>query len=138
MITNISLKNVRKFEKLNLNINSKNVLLFGSNAVGKTTILEAISLASITKSHRTNSLKEIIKEEQMFSDIKITYERNLYRVVISNAGKNVSISVDEPREDITEKEALEMVKKYDSPKAGGFVNGILRGIIRKNDESEEE
>ena len=62
MITNISLKNVRKFEKLNLNINSKNVLLFGSNAVGKTTILEAISLASITKSHRTNSLKEIIKE----------------------------------------------------------------------------
>ena len=98
MITNISLKNVRKFEKLNLNINSKNVLLFGSNAVGKTTILEAISLASITKSHRTNSLKEIIKEEQMFSDIKITYERNLYRVVISNAGKNVSINNNEKKE----------------------------------------
>lgn len=46
------------------------------------------------------------------------------------------------REDIPERvsifEAVELVKKYDSPKAGGFVNGILRGIIRKNDESEEE
>ena len=46
------------------------------------------------------------------------------------------------REDIPERvsifEAVEMVKKYDSPKAGGFVNGILRGIIRKNEESEEE
>ncbi len=46
------------------------------------------------------------------------------------------------REDIPERvsifEAVELVKKYDSPKAGGFVNGILRGIIRKNEESEEE
>ena len=46
------------------------------------------------------------------------------------------------REDIPERvsifEAVELVKKYNSPKAGGFVNGILRGIIRKNDESEEE
>lgn len=46
------------------------------------------------------------------------------------------------REDIPERvsiyEAVELVKKYDSPKAGGFVNGILRGIIRKNEESGEE
>ena len=45
------------------------------------------------------------------------------------------------REDIPERvsiyEAVELVKKFDSPKAGGFVNGILRGIIRKNEESEE-
>ncbi len=46
------------------------------------------------------------------------------------------------REDIPERvsifEAVELVKKYDSPKAGGFVNGILRGIIRKNEENGEE
>ena len=45
------------------------------------------------------------------------------------------------REDIPERvsifEAVELVKKFDSPKAGGFVNGILRGIIRKNEESED-
>ena len=46
------------------------------------------------------------------------------------------------REDIPERvsifEAVELVKKYDSPNAGGFVNGILRGIIRKNEENGEE
>ena len=29
-------------------------------------------------------------------------------------------------------EAVELVKTYDSPGAGGFVNGILRGILRNN------
>jgi DNA replication and repair protein RecF len=97
MITNIQLKNIRKFDKLNLNINSSKVLLFGSNAVGKTSVLESISLASITKSHRTNNLKEIIKENEPFSDIKITYENNLYRVVLSNDGKRVSINNNEKK-----------------------------------------
>lgn len=31
-------------------------------------------------------------------------------------------------------EAVELVKTYDSPEAGGFVNGILRGILRNNKE----
>lgn len=97
MITNIQLKNIRKFDKLILNINSSKVLLFGSNAVGKTSVLESISLASITKSHRTNNLKEIIKENEPFSDIKITYENNLYRVVLSNDGKRVSINNNEKK-----------------------------------------
>ena len=95
MITNISLTNVRKFEKNNFNINSKNVLLFGKNAIGKTTVLESISLASITKSHRTSNLKEIIQEEKPYADIKITYENKVYRIVLSNAGKKVSINNNE-------------------------------------------
>lgn len=45
------------------------------------------------------------------------------------------------REDIPERvsiyEAVELTKKFDSPQAGGFVNGILRGIIRKNEEKDE-
>ena len=43
MITNIKLKNVRKFSEINLDINSNNVILQGGNATGKTTILESIS-----------------------------------------------------------------------------------------------
>ena len=39
------------------------------------------------------------------------------------------------REDIPESisiyEAVELVKKFDSEEAGGFVNGILRGVLRK-------
>jgi DNA replication and repair protein RecF len=57
MIQQIKLKNVRKFSNLDLNINSNKVILEGSNAIGKTTVLEAIYLTSITKSHRTNSFR---------------------------------------------------------------------------------
>ena len=95
MITNITLRNVRKFDNINLNISSKKVLLFGKNAAGKTSILEAINYASITKSHRTNNLKEVIKDGMEFADIKITYNKKLYRVILSNAGKKVSINNNE-------------------------------------------
>lgn len=92
MINKITLKNVRLFSKLELNITSSNVLLLGNNAIGKTTILESIYLASLTKSHRTNYFKEIIKEKELFSDIKITTNEKIYRIVISNTGKMVSIN----------------------------------------------
>ena len=92
MINKISLKNVRRFDSLTLNIDSNIVILQGNNAIGKTTILEAISLASITKSHRTNNLKEIIKENKMYSDIRISYKNKDFRIVLSNVGKMVSIN----------------------------------------------
>lgn len=41
------------------------------------------------------------------------------------------------REDIPDSisiyEAVELAKLYDSPKAGGFVNGLLRGVLRKKE-----
>ena len=92
MIKHIKIKNVRRFDDLSLDINSNNVILQGKNATGKTTILESISLTSITKSHRTNNLKEIIKEDKMYSDIKVNYNNDAYRIVISNLGKMVSIN----------------------------------------------
>ena len=92
MIKKIKLKNIRRFDSLNLTIDSNNVILQGQNATGKTSILESISLVSITKSHRTNNLKEVIKEDNMYSDIKILYENKEFRIVLSNAGKMVSIN----------------------------------------------
>ena len=92
MITNINLRNFRKFENLSLKINSSKIILTGKNAIGKTSVLESIYLASITKSHRTNNLKEIIKEDNQFADIKINYINDLYRVVLSKEGKMVSIN----------------------------------------------
>lgn len=92
MIKEINLKNFRKFAKIKLDINSNIVILVGQNACGKTSILESISLASITKSHRTNNLKEIIKENTLFSDVNIKYEDKTYRIVLSNGGKMVQIN----------------------------------------------
>lgn len=45
------------------------------------------------------------------------------------------------REDIPDSisiyEAVELAKMYDSPKAGGFVNGLLRGVLRKKEGENE-
>lgn len=89
MIKSIQLKNVRCFTNEVFNIHQKNIIITGSNAIGKTTILEAIYLTSITKSHRTNNLKEIIKDDMMFADIKINDEKNEYRIILSDKGKMV-------------------------------------------------
>lgn len=92
MIKEIKLKNFRRFDNLKLNINSNTIILVGPNACGKTSVLEGISLASITKSHRTNNLKEIIKENSLFSDVVINYENKNHRIVLSNEGKMVQIN----------------------------------------------
>lgn len=95
MIKKIILKNMRCFTNSIFDINSKNIILTGNNAIGKTTILESIYLASLTKSHRTNNLKEIIKDEQEFADIKIFDEKNEYRIILSEKGKMVLLNKNE-------------------------------------------
>lgn len=91
MIEKINLKNIRRFSELNLTIDNKNVLLIGPNAKGKTTILEAIMLASIVKSHRTNNLKEVIKTGTNFGEIKIDSTKK-YRLILTEEGKKVFIN----------------------------------------------
>lgn len=91
MITKIELKNFRKYKKININLNNNLVILVGPNACGKTTILEAIYMISKTKSHRTNDLKNIIKDNEDFGIINIDSYKN-YKMIISKEGKKVLIN----------------------------------------------
>lgn len=91
MITKIELKNFRKYKKININLNNNLVILVGPNACGKTTILEAIYMISKTKSHRTNDLKTIIKDNEDFGIINIDSYKN-YKMIISKEGKKVLIN----------------------------------------------
>lgn len=91
MITKIELKNFRKYKKININLNNNLVILVGPNACGKTTILEAIYMISKTKSHRTNDLKTIIKDNEEFGIINIDSNKN-YKMIISKEGKKVLIN----------------------------------------------
>ena len=50
MITNLTLKNFRRFKELSLDFNSNLVVLYGNNAQGKSSILEAICVISNGKS----------------------------------------------------------------------------------------
>jgi len=88
MINKITLKNLRRFDNFDIDITKNKVIFIGPNAIGKTTILEAINIASITKSHRTNNFKEVIKNNTEYSDIKIYDDNTLYRAIISKEGKS--------------------------------------------------
>ncbi len=91
MINNIKLKNVRLYKDINLKINNNLVILVGPNACGKTTILEAIYLISKTKSHRTNDILNIIKENEDFSIIELSDDKN-YKMILSSEGKKLLIN----------------------------------------------
>lgn len=91
MIKNISLKNFRLFNNLNLDVNNSLIIFSGANATGKTSILEAIYLCSTSKSHRTNDLLSIIKENEEFSICEIDSDKHL-KLVLSKSGKSLFIN----------------------------------------------
>lgn len=92
MISKITLKNFRKYSKIELELNSSLVVIDGANAIGKTTILEAISLVSTTKSHRTRQVKDFFYEDCEFSIIEIQQDHTVFKIIISNLGKKVMIN----------------------------------------------
>jgi DNA replication and repair protein RecF len=59
-LTHLSLSNVRCFPSLELDL-PRQLVVTGPNGYGKSTILEAISLLSLTRSHRARSDREVIR-----------------------------------------------------------------------------
>lgn len=88
----MEIKNFRNHQKFVADFDQTIIILEGNNGVGKTSILEAIFLASTTKSHRTNNDLELIKSGTQFASIKLTDETNFYNIVLSEKGKRVSIN----------------------------------------------
>jgi len=91
MIKNIKLKNFRLFDEIEFNTNNSFIIFSGKNAHGKTSIIESIYIASTTKSHRDNDLKNVIKFNEQFSVIEINNEKK-YKVVISKDGKELFVN----------------------------------------------
>lgn len=61
IIEKLQLHNFRLYETLKLSLNKNTNILVGENAQGKTTVIEAINVIGLTKSHKTNKDKEMIK-----------------------------------------------------------------------------
>ena len=91
MIKSIRLTNFRLFEKKEINVNNSFVIFSGKNATGKTSVLEAIYLASTTKSERTNDLSNVITFGKEYSKIEIDDDKK-YKVTISKDGKGLFIN----------------------------------------------
>lgn len=91
MIKEIKLKQFRNHSSLHLKIQNKRVFIFGNNGLGKTSILESIYFASLTKSHRTSDDKALIMKDMPYAKVDITTDQHHYQVVISEVGTKASI-----------------------------------------------
>jgi DNA replication and repair protein RecF len=75
-IKTLELKNYRNYSTLQLAFNPGINILYGNNAQGKTNVLEAIYVCSVTKSHRGSKDREIIEFGEEESHIKCVVEKN--------------------------------------------------------------
>ena len=97
-VKSVKLTNFRNYESLFIAFTSKNNILYGENAQGKTNILEAIFLCATGRSHRTskdtelirfsteNAAVELILEKPDFGEIKIAVE------VFENGKKKIKVN----------------------------------------------
>ncbi len=95
MIEKITLLNFRRFSKQSFNIKSQFVIVTGDNATGKTTLLEAVYAASVTKSLRTSNLQELVKENEDFNLVEIDANNKKFKFGLNNKVKTVSINNNE-------------------------------------------
>ena len=84
IINNLILKNYRNYLEEHFEfINGTNILI-GDNGEGKTNVLEAIYMASIGRSFRTNREVEVVKFNEEYGSIDIvfdSYGRKHYGVI---------------------------------------------------------
>lgn len=94
-IDSLSLINFRNYENLEIQFSDFLNLIYGLNGVGKTNLIEAIYLLSLTKSFRTNNDKALIKKGAMKlkvrGEIRREFDESSYGVEISNDGKTVLV-----------------------------------------------
>lgn len=69
IIENIKLENFRNYERLELEFNKKTNIFIGNNAQGKTNLIEAIYLSSMSKSFRTNTSSDLVKFDKDFAKV---------------------------------------------------------------------
>ena len=76
IIKSIELTNFRNYESLSLEFDKGTNILYGDNAQGKTNVLEAIYLSSITKSHKGSKDQDIIKFGEIESHLRTFIEKD--------------------------------------------------------------
>lgn len=93
----IELKNFRNYKTFKIDDLSRVNVFIGKNGIGKTSIIEAIYLGSVTKTFRSNSDKNVIKDESNSSKIKLKIEdekkkKKILELIIDENGKKSKIN----------------------------------------------
>ena len=89
-INSLSIQNFRNHENLEITTKKPSVVIYGKNGVGKTSILEAISIFSNGKGLRNSKLIEMIKvNEEMFDiSVNIKVQKNIFLEMKSTYSKS--------------------------------------------------
>lgn len=93
-IKKINLTNFRNYDQLSLEFSPTVNFIYGKNGSGKTNLIEAIYLLSLTKSFRINNDKLMIKKGSNATKVEGIIETKVktsYLVEIDETGKKVSI-----------------------------------------------
>ncbi|MFS1510938.1 DNA replication/repair protein RecF [Chengkuizengella sp. SCS-71B] len=92
----LTLNNYRNYQSIEINLDHNINIFIGPNAQGKTNLLEAIYVMALTKSHRTNTDKELIgwgsDETTLYCEIEKKYGNNKLEIHLSQKGKKVKVN----------------------------------------------
>lgn len=90
-ITNLKLVNYRNYDQININFSNNINIIYGNNGTGKSNLIEAIYLLSLTKSFRTLDDKNLIKNDTNTALVKGIIDNKVYFIELSNSFKKVFI-----------------------------------------------
>lgn len=88
-LKSLNLTNFRNYSKLGFDFDSRPTILVGNNAAGKSNILEAIYLLSITKSLRVETEDELIKKGEEFAKVEGFVGDSELLVILSRPSQDV-------------------------------------------------
>lgn len=84
-ITKLKLENFRNYSSLELDFSPGITLVSGNNGQGKTNLVESLVIASTTKSPRTSTFLELIKDGKQNARVDVYIERRYGEVKVSYA-----------------------------------------------------
>ncbi len=94
----IELVNFRNHDKKKIKFSNKINILYGSNGIGKTAIIEAIYFVANLKSHRTNFNINLIKKEKAASIINCQFKKKELtkeiKITFDKDGKKIEVDGD--------------------------------------------
>lgn len=100
-LNSIQLTNYRNYKKADISFDRHVNVFLGENAQGKTNMMEAIYTLAMTKGHRTQKDKELIRWDEKYAKIKGTVEKKSgplsLEIVISEQGKKAKLNSLEQR-----------------------------------------
>lgn len=91
IISNLRLYNFRNYEQLNIDFSNNLNIIYGNNGTGKSNLIEAIYLLSLSKSFRTMDDKNLIRKNSDVCLVKGVVDNKTYFIELNKNSKKLFI-----------------------------------------------